>query len=322
MALGTSPTARSLLALEVIQDSPGITADRLANRLGVSERAARRYVGVLREAGVPIESVRGPYGGYRVGRGLRVPPLMFTTPEALGLMMAVLEGRRGAADAVDPVETALGKIVRVLPDPVATPAHAFREVSARRHESEIERPQPETIAVLIQCCASRQRAALRYLMGRERAMEVDPWAVVVRHGRWYLLCWSHTRNARRVLRVDRIRSVDVREDTFTPPADLDPAEAIEEHLSQGWRYDVDVVIDAPIAQATPWIRRSLGRLEAIDATHTRLVATTDEPHWYAEQLTAIHAHFHVVGSPELREATRFLGQRFLRASSQPHAGSR
>ena len=63
-------------------------------------------------------------------------------------------------------------------------------------------------------------------------MEVDPWAVVVRHGRWYLLCWSHTRNARRVLRVDRIRSVDVREDTFTLPADLDPAEAIEEHLSQ------------------------------------------------------------------------------------------
>ena len=64
-----SPTARALLALELIQAGPGITADRLAERLGVSERAARRYVGVLREAGVPIESTRGPYGGYRVGRG-------------------------------------------------------------------------------------------------------------------------------------------------------------------------------------------------------------------------------------------------------------
>src|SRR5262245_44035451 len=65
-----SPTARALLALELVQGSPGITADVLAERLGVSERAARRYVGILREAGIPIESVRGPYGGYRLGRGL------------------------------------------------------------------------------------------------------------------------------------------------------------------------------------------------------------------------------------------------------------
>ena len=63
-----SPTARALLALELVQGSPGITADRLADKLGVSERAARRYVAILREAGIPIESVRGPYGGYRLGR--------------------------------------------------------------------------------------------------------------------------------------------------------------------------------------------------------------------------------------------------------------
>ena len=55
-----SPTARALLALELIQDSPGVTAERLADKLGVSDRAARRYVGILREAGIPMESVRGP----------------------------------------------------------------------------------------------------------------------------------------------------------------------------------------------------------------------------------------------------------------------
>ena len=73
MESGVSPTARALLALELIGGSPGITADQLALRLGVSERAARRYVGILREADIPIDSVRGPYGGYRVGRGLRLP---------------------------------------------------------------------------------------------------------------------------------------------------------------------------------------------------------------------------------------------------------
>src|SRR3954453_7329679 len=109
----SSPTARALLTLELIQDTPGITADRLADRLGVSERAARRYVAILREAEVPIESVRGPYGGYRVGRGLRLPPLMFTATEALGLVMAVLEAH-GGTRGDDPVASAVGKMVRVL----------------------------------------------------------------------------------------------------------------------------------------------------------------------------------------------------------------
>ena len=96
-----SPTARALLALEIIQNSPGITAQRLGERLGVTERAVRRYVAILREADLPIEAVSGPHGGYRVGRGLRLPPLIFTAAEAMGLAMAVLEGHRNAADPTD-----------------------------------------------------------------------------------------------------------------------------------------------------------------------------------------------------------------------------
>jgi len=150
MAHDASPTARTLLVLELIQARPGITADLLADRLGVSGRAARRYVGILREAGVPIESTRGPYGGYRVGRGLRLPPLMFNNLEALGLVMAVLAGRHGAVDAADPVESALGKIIRVLPDPVAKPAEAVRKVTARGPDPGAASPNPESTAVLVQ----------------------------------------------------------------------------------------------------------------------------------------------------------------------------
>ena len=62
MKVDASPTARALLALEVLQDSPGITAERLGDRLGVTPRAVRRYVGILREADIPVESVRGPAG--------------------------------------------------------------------------------------------------------------------------------------------------------------------------------------------------------------------------------------------------------------------
>src|SRR4051794_41328029 len=121
-----SPTARALMALELLQASPGITAERLADKLGVSDRAARRYVAILREAGIPIESVRGPYGGYSVGRGLRLPPLLFTSAEALGLVMAVLDGHHQAAHPTEPVGSALGKIVRALPQPVAAQAELGR----------------------------------------------------------------------------------------------------------------------------------------------------------------------------------------------------
>lgn len=125
-----SPTARALLALELVQGSPGINADRLGDKLGVSERAARRYISILREAGIPIESVRGPYGGYRIGRGLRLPPLMFSDIEALGLVMAVLDGHHNASDPTDPVGSALSKIMRALPEPVAAQAEAVRRTTA------------------------------------------------------------------------------------------------------------------------------------------------------------------------------------------------
>ncbi len=112
---GTSPTARALRTLEILQHRPGCTADQLAARLGVSDRAARRYVAILREAGIPVESVRGPFGGYRLGRGVRLPPLVFSAAEALGLVMAVLDGRHAAADDEDPVGSGLGKLIRALP---------------------------------------------------------------------------------------------------------------------------------------------------------------------------------------------------------------
>ena len=190
-----SPTARALLALELIQGSPGISADRLAGKLGVSERAARRYVVILREAGIPIESVRGPYGGYRVGRSLRLPPLMFTAAEALGLVMAVLDGHHDASDPAGLVGSALGKIVRALPEPVAAQAEAVRRTTAPAPDRAAARPDPATTTALVQACSDHRRVRLSYRSeaGSEWVVEADPWAVVVRHGRWYLLCWSHSR---------------------------------------------------------------------------------------------------------------------------------
>jgi predicted DNA-binding transcriptional regulator YafY len=300
----TSPTARALHALELIQARPGITADELGAGLGVTGRAARRYVAILREADLPIESVSGPYGGYRVGRGLRLPPLMFTAAEAAGLVMATLEGHRGAADPADVVGGALAKILRALPDRVA-PAVPPASGEAARHEH-LDR--------LLAACAAGRLLRLSYRVDeRLSEMDVEPWAVVLRHSHWYLLCWSRSRNAQRVLRVDRVADAWSLPETFSPPADLDPMRVIEEHFSQGWRYPVEVLVDAPPVWVRRWVPPSLARLEEAAGDRTRMVASTEDPDWYARQLAAIPVTFRVVGSPELAAALAALAGRIAQA---------
>ena len=311
-----SPTARALLTLELIQGSPGVTAYRLADKLGVSERAARRYVGILREAGIPIESVRGRYGGYRVGRGVRLPPLMFSPAEALGLVMAVLDGHHRAADATDPVGSALGKLLRALPEPVARQAEAVRAATAPAPDRAAARPDPAITSTLVRACAEHRRTRLGYRSesGTEWSPEVDPWAIVVRHGRWYLLCWSHSARARRAFRIDRVTAAELLTAGFTPPAGLDPVAELEDHLAVGWEYEVEVVIEAPVEQAARCLPRTLGRLDAVDATTSRLVGSTSNTEWYAEQLTAAPGPYRIVHGPELQESVRRLGRRALAAA--------
>jgi predicted DNA-binding transcriptional regulator YafY len=331
-----SPTARALLALETIQNAPGITAQRLGDRLGVTERAARRYIAILREAGLPIDSVSGPYGGYQVGRGMRLPPLTFTAAEAAGLVMAVLEGHKAAADPADLVGAALAKILRVLPARVSAQVRPIRDVTATsaiggpadvaaQAAASETRVSPELTTALFEACAAGRRLRLGYRMASrssdegwvERSMDVDPWAVILRRSRWYLLCWSHTRDARRVLRVDRIAAASPLPESFTPPSGLDPLRLLDEHLSQGWSYPVDVLIDAPVAAVRSWLPRSLGQLSAHgdDGTRTRLQASTDEPDWYAGQLAVLPYRFQVTESTELRQAVAELGERLLKAST-------
>ena len=178
---------------------------------------------------------------------------MFSAAEALGLVMAVLDGHHDASDPTDPVGSALGKIVRALPEPVAAQAEAVRRTTAPAPDRAAARPDPGTTTALVQACSNHRRVRLGYRSeaGSEWVMEVDPWAVVVRHGRWYLLCRSHSADARRAYRIDRVRDVEVLDDTFSPPADLDPVAMLEEHLAVGWEYDVEVVIDAPFDAVAP-----------------------------------------------------------------------
>ncbi len=312
-----SPTARALRAFEAIQNRPGLTGSELAERLGVTDRAARRYVGILREAGMPVESVSGRYGGYSIGRGARVPPLMFSTAEALGLVMALLRGWHGSINTSDPAATALGKILRVLPDAAAAPAEALRRVVAQNPSDAAATPDPSLTAEVAQACENHTRLQISYESrpGSQHQFAVDPWAVVVRHGRWYLLCWSVIADARRVLRIDRIASAEPLDGGVAPPIDLDPIREVEEHLADGWTHHVEVHFAATFDDVARHVPRALGRLTPLDAHTCALRGSTDDPTWYAAQLGLIPAPFTLVGSDAVRAQLTSLADRLHAAAA-------
>jgi predicted DNA-binding transcriptional regulator YafY len=301
--------------MEILQARPGATADELAAGLGVTERAARRYIGILREAGIPVESARGPYGGYRLGRGTRLPPVVFTEPEALGLVMAVLDGQPAAADVDDLIGTALGKVIRALPESVGRQAAALREYASAAPDRYSARPDPATTSALVAAVAARRRVLVTYRTGSgsEWEAEVDPWAVVVRYARWYLLCHAHRPDAIRTYRIDRIRAVQQTAHRFEPPDGLDPVAAVEEHLGTGWQFHTRVVFDAPPAEVAPWIRPPMGRLEP-SGDGCVLVGSTNNPAMYAQEwLASVPFAFRVEGGPELRAAVATVASRFTAA---------
>lgn len=316
----TSPLARALRTLESIQSSPGITADRHADRLGVSARAVRRYVAILREADVPIESVRGPYGGYHLGRGHRPPPLIFTGTEALALVMAALDGSHDAGDPTQPVGAALAKLLQAMPASVAAHAEAVRRTPAAAPDRAAARPDPSVTASLVAACGAHRRVRLGYRSeaGREWEALVDPWTVVVRHGRWYLLCFAHQAGATRTYQVDRVRYADVLDEPFDPPAIDDPVATLESYLSVGWEYPVEIDVGASREAVAACVAASLDHLEPTGPASCRLTGSTSDPEWYARQLTALPGPFHVVRSAELRTAVQQLGQRLCGAAdTQP-----
>lgn len=180
------PTARVLALLELLQSGGTRTVGDLADRLGVDERTVRRYVAHLLELDVPVESVRGRYGGYRLGPGYRLPPLMLTDDEAVAVLVGLVSGpQSGVGASRTAADSATAKIRRVLPKPLAVRLGALLDTAhfpGRSHPGSAA----EVDVLLLVAEAARDRRTLEIVHagrnGRTTERTVQPYGVVA-HGR-------------------------------------------------------------------------------------------------------------------------------------------
>lgn len=309
------PTTRVLTVLELLQSHQRISGPELADRLEVDVRTARRYITMLQDLGIPIEAERGRYGAYRLRPGFKLPPLMFNEDEALALTLGLLAARRmNLALATPAVEGALAKIERVLP-------HALRErVQAVLSTLAIDlssRGAPPSSALLLTFSAGAQQQRcvwMRYRSGRTQETEraVEPYGLVYREGRWYVVGHCRLRGGMRVFRLDRVVEAELRPETFARPPDFDAlAFLAHSFATMPGTWAVRVRLELPLEQARQRLAPELGTLEADGETATLLRCYSENLDWMARFLVGLGCPLTVLQPPELREALRSLARTIL-----------
>ena len=322
----TRPTARVLALLEILQNGGTRRASDLAERLEVDERTLRRYVGHLRDLDVPVESVRGRYGGYRLARGHRMPPLMLTDAEAIAIVLGLLTGRRAGmlATSAAAVESASAKVQRVLPRPLAARVGALL-ASVEVTAPPVAAADPETGVLLEVAEAARNRrlVVLRHT-GRDGAIRertVAPYGVVAHRGRWYVTGRDTVADEVRTFRLDRVVAATVTDEPFEVPSTVDPATQVLDALaSTPWRYEVSVRVRRDMASVRRRLTPGVARVEPVEPQDggtgwVRVRLRAERLDWVPGELARLDALFVVEQPEELRDHVRALGQRLLEAAA-------
>lgn len=312
------PTSRALTVLELLQSKPLVRGRELAERLEMDVRTVRRYVTKLQDAGLPIESVPGRYGGYRLRAGYKLPPLVFTLEEALAIYLSLRGSSAGAAVSRDPAsESALSKVSRVLPkeardrlEPVISDLYIFPVRASGA--------PPATSLFLALSEAARQVRCVRLTYasreGAVTARVVEPYGLAGRSGRWYLVGYCRLRAGFRTFRLAGIREAHVLDETFQKDPGFDYrafATAQLESYGTTWRMVVHFRADmAAVKRVVP----PYGTLRQVP-DGVIFECSTDDLDAAAVYLMLFEIPFTIVEPRELRDALQRLAQRARNAAS-------
>jgi predicted DNA-binding transcriptional regulator YafY len=312
-------SARLLELLSLLQSRREWPGAELAARLDVGARTVRRDVERLRRLGYPVQATPGVAGGYRLGAGATLPPLLLDQEEAV----AVAVGLRTAASAgVEGIEEtsvrALAKLEQLLPTAVRRRVAALGAATVP-YPGSGPLVDPEVLAAIAAASRDRQRLRFSYRdhRGEPSKRLVEPHRLVHTGRRWYLLAWDARREDWRTFRVDRVEP-PLSPDTRFPPREL-PAQDIAAYVagsisSTRDRFHAQVILHAPIAELAARVPRRFGTLEPIDEHNCMLRTSSDWLGGLAIYIAGIGVDFEVLDPPELVAEVRSLALRFTRAS--------
>lgn len=315
--LGTS--ARLLRLLSLFQGRRYWPGADLAGRLEVTSRTLRRDIDKLRTLGYPIHSTSGAEGGYQLGAGSKMPPLLLDDEEAVAVALGLRSAATGSIEVVEEASLrALLKIEQILPPRLGRRVAALQAVVVTTGAAGPV-VDARTLTTIAGACRDHEMLRFRYRdrAGTTSARTVEPHRLVHTGRRWYLVAWDSGRKDWRTFRVDRMErrliGVGVR---FVPREP--PARDLAAYVSQGgWsaarcRARVKLFVAAEVvAERLP---ACVGLLEPIDQ-HTCFFdtgASTFES--LAIHLALLGVDFEVTGPAELVEGVSRLAERYRRAS--------
>lgn len=231
----TTVATRLITLILSLQRQPGQKAADLAEKLGVSVRTLHRYFEMLDEMGVPVYAERGPYGGFSLVRGYKLPPLVFTPEEAVAVSLGTsLVHEMWGTLYHEAAQGALAKLENVLPDEqrqeIAWARRSLVATGMNRADIGMLAPSLEKLRRAVR---ENRRVSMTYHSGTSphgETRELDPYALVHSIGWWYVVGWCRLRNAPRTFRVDRMTALALTDQIFSIPADFD----IRSYLSQDW----------------------------------------------------------------------------------------
>ena len=306
------PTSRVLTVLELLQSRPSITGPELAARLEMDVRTVRRYIAHLQDVGIPIEANVGRLGGYRLRPGFKLPPLLFSEEEATAIMLGLLGtswleiGQSSVA-----VEGALAKVSRVLPaqarerlQAMATHLHFF---SAGQQAQ----PDVSLLLRLSEAIGQSQRMFMEYrsLDDELTQRKIDPYGVVARDGRWYLVAYCHLRRDYRTFRLDRIQQAQPLDEAFTRDERFDYRGFVTARQPRSGAH-IEVEFQASLFAVQQRIPATYGQLTETPVG-VLIRSQYDDMDDMARYLVAINLPFIIHHPPELRAAVRRLGERMI-----------
>ncbi|PUB20281.1 putative DNA-binding transcriptional regulator YafY [Promicromonospora sp. AC04] len=313
-------SARLLRLLSLLQLPREWTGVDLADRLGVSGRTVRTDVQRLRSLGYPVVATRGNVGGYRLGAGAALPPLLLDDDEAVAVTVGLRTATGGAVAGIEEASLrALAKLEQVLPSRLRRRVNTLQTFTVPV-PSDAAGPSVETsvLTTLAAVCRDRERLRFDYEdhAGAATVRTVEPYRLVNWGRRWYLFAWDVERGDWRTFRVDRIRPRVPTGPRFTP-RDLpdDVAAYVSSRVSAAaWRYRARVTVSAPAEVVADRISPAVGTVERVDE-HTCVLHTgADTVETLGAYLGLLGEDFHVAGPPELVTHLRRLAGRYARST--------